>query len=148
MIARGKIGSEPVFLVKPVTYMNCSGEVLKDVLRYTNSEIDDMIVILDTLDLPVGQVRLKSKGSSAGHKGLASIIRIAGTEEIKRLYIGIGRPGEYGEVVDYVLERPSKQEKDVLENVIGRVSDQILKLSEDDFQSVMNSINAKQSKPD
>jgi peptidyl-tRNA hydrolase, PTH1 family len=143
MIARGRFNGTDIFLVKPLTYMNRSGEILNDVLHYTGTALSDLTVVLDTLDLSVGEVKFKLKGSSAGHKGLGSILRIARTEEITRCSIGIGRPSGYNEVVDYVLDRPSREEEDILDSAIHRVRDQLLLLCEKSPQSVMNIMNGK-----
>jgi len=97
--------------------MNYSGVVVKELIDYFH---DDFLVICDDADLPLGRIRLRAKGSSGGHKGLESIIEEIGSEDFKRLRIGIGRP-ESGELTDYVLSPFTDPELKVLSVVIDRV---------------------------
>ncbi len=143
---RYKIGksvykNNKIYLVKPLTYMNMSGEIISDVLRYTNAETSDLIIVCDTLDLPPGTIRLKRNGSSAGQKGLESIIRIVKTDKITRMSIGIGRPFSRKRVINYVLKKPSKEESVILKNALDKAAESILKLSDNPIESIMNEIN-------
>ncbi len=104
-------------LIKPMLSMNYSGVVVKELIDYFH---DDFLVICDDADLPLGRIRLRAKGSSGGHKGLESIIEEIGSEDFKRLRIGIGRP-ESGELTDYVLSPFTDPELKVLSVVIDRV---------------------------
>ena len=134
------------FLIKPLTFMNRSGDILRDVLRKTNSDIQDLVVVCDTLDLPAGSCRLKTKGSAGGQKGLASIINAAGTEEIPRISIGIGRPRYREDVVPFVLSRPTAKERGAMDLTIGLISENVIRLLDTSIDRVMNDIN--QSKQD
>ncbi|EGA88199.1 peptidyl-tRNA hydrolase [Planococcus donghaensis MPA1U2] len=99
-----------VILLKPLTYMNLSGESVAALMDYYNIELKDIIVIYDDLDLPTGQLRLRQKGSAGGHNGIKSLIQHLGNQEFNRLRIGISRPPAGMKVPDYVLQRFSTEE--------------------------------------
>ena len=132
-----------LFLVKPLTYMNRSGFIFPDLLRVTESAVKQLIVICDTLDLPPGVCRLKRKGSSAGHKGLSSIISRLGTGDFTRFYIGVGRPPSKEEIIHYVLAEPLVEEASLIEEALHTASDGILTLLEEEPGRVMNVLNKK-----
>jgi len=140
-IGKSEYRNKKIYLIKPLTYMNLSGEVISDVLKYSNAEISHLIVVCDTLDLPPGTIRLKRSGSSAGQKGLESIINITKTNNIIRMFIGIGRPLYKNNVINYVLRRPSKEEADLLDEALDKAAESILKLATSSIDSVMNEIN-------
>lgn len=89
MFFRYLIGNEPIILFKPQTYMNLSGQAVGEIIRYFDISCQDILVIYDDIDLPLGQLRIRRKGSSGGHRGIESIIANVGTEDIPRLRIGI-----------------------------------------------------------
>ena len=102
LLARGAIEEKPVILLKPLSYMNLSGNVVKPVLDRYGVGFEEVLIVYDDLDLPSGRIRIRATGGSAGHRGMQSIITSLGTESIARLRIGIGRPnGEPPE--EYVL---------------------------------------------
>jgi PTH1 family peptidyl-tRNA hydrolase len=101
-VARGQIGGHKVVLARPLTFMNLSGLAVRPLLRWYHLALDDLLVIYDDLDLPLGSIRLRRKGGSGGHKGMRSIIQALGSQAFPRLRIGIGRPVR-GEPEDYVL---------------------------------------------
>lgn len=101
-IAKTTQAGEQVLLVQPLTYMNLSGTSVVPILRYHGGTPDDLIVVSDDADLPLGRIRIKAAGSSGGHRGLASIIEAVGTEAFARIRLGIGRAGTR-ELVEYVL---------------------------------------------
>lgn len=136
------VNGEKLFLVKPVTFMNKSGDVLQHVFRYTNLSLEDSIVVTDQMDLPVGATRLKKKGSHGGHNGLRSIVDRVGSSEFKRLYIGVGRP-EYQTVVDYVLANPPIVEKPLYEKAITRAGECVVRLLKEEPEAVMNYCNQR-----
>ncbi len=105
------INGEKTLLVKPMTYMNNSGEAVKAILDYYKVDIEDLIVISDDLSLDVGVLRLRAKGSAGGHNGLKSIISHLGTEEFARLKIGIGKVPEGWDTISFVLGRFDKEDK-------------------------------------
>lgn len=115
LLGRGSIKAERVILFMPQTYMNRSGEAIREAVGKENIKFEDILVIYDDIDLKLGLMRLKKKGSSAGHKGLESVIESLGTIEIPRLRIGIGKMEN---VVDFVLSPFDSEEKPVLKSVI------------------------------
>ena len=101
--AEGMIGSEKVLLIKPQTYMNDSGRSIRPWMDFYNLTEEDIVVIYDDMDLPVGKIRLRQKGSAGGHNGIKSLISHLGTQNFNRLRIGVGRPYEKQSVVSHVL---------------------------------------------
>ena len=97
------IDGEKVFLVKPTTFMNESGKAVHALLTYYGLEVEDLVVIYDDLDMEVGKIRLRAKGSAGGHNGIKSIINHIGTQTFNRIKIGIGRPKQGMSVVHHVL---------------------------------------------
>ncbi len=116
ILASGSIGSEKVALVKPITYMNLSGEAVRELARWYKVQPEDIIVVCDDLDLPVGKVRLRTKGSAGGQKGLDNIILHLHTNIFPRLRVGIGRPtNSRMDPIDYVLGSPTGDERILLD---------------------------------
>lgn len=136
--------SDKIILVKPLTFMNCSGDIFPRILKNTNMDISNICVICDNLDLPPGTVRLKQKGSSAGQKGLKSIINALSTDLFNRLYIGVGRPLNREDVVEHVLARPVGKEKKQIEGAIEHSVDSLLTLTQQKQELVLNEINSYQ----
>lgn len=131
IVGEGRIGTERVLLVKPQTYMNLSGESVGEILRFYKLTPDDLIVIYDDLDLPLGQIRLREKGSAGGHNGIKSLIAHLGTEQFKRIKIGISRPDQKSRVRDFVLSTFSKDEKPIIEEAITLAAEaSVMSLSE------------------
>ena len=110
-------------LAFPQGYMNCSGEVLKNLIRLRNFALADILVIYDDLDLELGTIRFKRNGSSAGHRGIQSIIDILETKEFNRLRLGIGKPEDRDSTVDYVLSEFSKSEINKVNSMIRKSID-------------------------
>lgn len=120
MISTININGEKVILLKPITYMNLSGDCVIAVMKYYKINIEDIMVINDDLDLPVGKVRYRVSGSAGGHNGLKSINSILKTEAYKRIKIGIDRSKDIP-VVDYVLGRFSKEDMVLLQSSFDKV---------------------------
>src|SRR3954453_13317332 len=104
------INGEKIFLLKPLTYMNLSGESIGPFMDYFQIDLDDLLVIYDDLDLPVGKIRLRQKGSAGGHNGIKSAIAHLGTQQFNRIRMGIGRPSVPMSISDYVLGRFTVEE--------------------------------------
>ncbi len=133
-----------LYLVKPLTYMNDSGRAVREALRETGGDPSQLLVICDSLDLSPGSLRFKLKGSSAGQKGLASIMRSVGTEEFMRLTIGIGRPDYKGQVVGHVLGAPSREEEERISEAVRKAAQSVLTLVTDGPVKVMNAVNRRE----
>lgn len=137
-----KINDVDVLLVKPETFMNLSGEAVKDFVNYFKIDIEDILIIYDDLDLEVGKIRLRDKGSSGGHNGIKNIISLLGTEQFKRLKIGISN-NKLIDTKDYVLGKFNNDEKEILETSIkitNSIIDDFLKLP---FDRLTNKYNRK-----
>ncbi|WP_110926084.1 aminoacyl-tRNA hydrolase [Bacillus massiliglaciei] len=106
----GVVNGEKVILLKPLTYMNLSGESIAAVMDFYKAEIEDVVVLYDDLDLPTGKIRLRQKGSAGGHNGIKSTIAHLGTSDFNRIRIGIGRPAGRIPITDYVLGRFTAEE--------------------------------------
>ncbi|NPA16340.1 aminoacyl-tRNA hydrolase [Persephonella sp.] len=132
-----------VLIVKPQTYMNNSGIAVKNLLEDYRLKPDEILVVYDDLDLPLGTIRLRKKGSSGGHRGMKSIIENLKTEEFPRLKIGIGRPERKEQVVDYVLSPFSKDEEILVEKVVQTAARCILDVLKYGIDKSMNSCNQK-----
>ena len=143
LIGKGFLNDEAIILAKPLTYMNRAGEAVNQLLKYTDTKQEDLIIVCDSLDLPVGACRLKSKGSSAGQKGLESIIKYTGTTNIMRLTIGIGRPKFKDDIIRYVLSIPPKKDRLILEDAVERAAEAIVALTRDKPEKVMNVLNQR-----
>ncbi|MDY0404042.1 aminoacyl-tRNA hydrolase [Virgibacillus sp. 179-BFC.A HS] len=137
----GHMNGEKVLLLKPLTFMNASGEAIRPLLDYYEIAPQDLLVIYDDLDLPAGKVRLRQKGGHGGHNGVRSTIDQLKTKEFNRLRIGIGRPSNAMPVVDYVLGKFHKEELPDVVNGIKRAADACEAWMQTPFSQVMNEYN-------
>jgi peptidyl-tRNA hydrolase, PTH1 family len=143
VLASGMLGHEKVVLVKPITYMNNSGEAVNELMHWYKVPPEDILVVYDEIDLPVGKVRLKSNGSAAGNHGMESIIRYLHTHQFPRLRVGIGRPtNSRMEGSDYVLGVPSGDERILLETGEDRAVEAIPMVINQGIAATMNVVNA------
>ena len=139
----GLYRGKSLLLVKPLTFMNRSGEILPWLLEKYRGKTSEILIIADHLDLPNGSLRLREKGSSGGQRGLNSIIEFLETKDFPRLFIGIGRPREGTTVVDHVLGEAQGEESAVLEAACRRAAEAVLDLLETPIHRVMNDINRR-----
>jgi len=142
ILASGTIGPEKVILVKPITYMNNSGEAVGELVRWYKVQPEDVLIVCDDLDLPVGKVRLRTKGSAGGQKGLDNIIHHLHTNEFPRLRVGIGRPTNHRvDPIGYVLHVPTADERIALEAGENRAVEAIQLAISSGLASTMNLVN-------
>ncbi len=134
--------NEKILLLKPLTYMNLSGEAVKALMQYYKIGISDILIISDDLDMPTGKFKLKYKGSSGGHNGLKNIELHLKTQEYKRLKIGISNNKSY-DTKDYVLGKFSLEEKEKIDSVLNTVIDIFDDFCINSFENVMNKYNKK-----
>lgn len=132
---------EKVLLLKPLTYMNLSGESIRAVIDYYQIEMENIVIIYDDLDLPVGKIRLRQKGSAGGHNGIKSTITHLGTQEFNRIRLGINRPPVGMKVPDYVLGRFSKEEQIAVLEAVNKSAAAIDMWLDKPFLQVMNEYN-------
>jgi PTH1 family peptidyl-tRNA hydrolase len=145
----GAIGGRPVVLAQPQTMMNASGNAALELKRaYNIYDLGNLLVAYDELDLPVGVVRMRDKGSSGGHNGMGSIIERLGTQEIARLRIGIGRPPPGVDPIDYVLTTLRPDEKPIVERAIQYAADAVKSWVELGAAETMNRFNRTHTRED
>ena len=127
-VAEGMIGGEKVILLKPETYMNLSGKSVEDMMHMLKLDIHHILVISDDIDLPLGEIRLRAKGSAGTHNGLRDIVAKIGTD-FPRIRIGVGRP-EYMDLATYVTSKMPNEKLEVLKDKFDTVSRALLKFVE------------------
>ncbi|AXF56590.1 aminoacyl-tRNA hydrolase [Salicibibacter kimchii] len=135
------IDDERILLLKPLTFMNRSGQSVRAVLDYFDIDPANVLIIYDELDLPVGTAKFRKTGGHGGHNGLRSIIEHVGTKTFNRARIGIGRPPEGASVTAHVLDRFNKEERSEIEQVRQHVTKACKTWLEKDFNHVMNQYN-------
>lgn len=143
LIGEGKINDEKIYILKPLTYMNLSGNAVRSFIEYYKYDVNDLVVFHDDLDLPLGKVRIRESGSSGGQKGMKSIIDNMGTTNIKRVRVGIDKPSSTNETIDYVLHTLSKQEQNVLNETIKKAPLMIESYLNGGIKKMMNEFNGK-----
>jgi PTH1 family peptidyl-tRNA hydrolase len=135
------LGTERVLLVAPQTYMNLSGRSVRSVVDFFKIPLADLLVISDDLNLDVGRLRLRPSGSAGGQKGLQNIIDRLGTTEFPRLRIGIGRPREGMDTVNYVLQTFAKSERPVVDQAIDRAEMAVESWVNEGIEAAMTKFN-------
>ena len=141
LIADFRVNGEKVLLVKPTTYMNDSGRAVRPLMDYYDVDLNDMIVAYDDMDMPVGKIRLRQKGSAGGHNGIKSIIAHVGTQSFNRVRVGIDHPTKES-VVDYVLGKFRKEQitdfESGVQNAVAALEDWT---TIENFSQLMNKYN-------
>ena len=141
-IASTLLNGEKVYFVKPTTFMNGGGKAVQALLAYYGLDIEDLLVIYDDLDMEVGKIRLRSKGSAGGQNGIKSIIKHIGSQEFKRIKIGIGRPKEGMTVVHHVLWKFDKDDYITILNTLDKVDNAVnYYLQSGNFEQTMQKYN-------
>lgn len=139
-LALGKIAEVGVVLAKPRTYMNLSGQAVRPLASFYKLALEDILVIYDDLDLPLGTIRLRPGGGSGGHKGMRSIIEALGSQAFPRLRVGIGRPPG-NDAVNYVLSDFTADEQIMLESVYEKVVAAVELFLREGIEAAMNAHN-------
>ncbi|MCL1863081.1 MAG: aminoacyl-tRNA hydrolase [Defluviitaleaceae bacterium] len=142
-IGEGRIGGKKTMLVKPMTYMNLSGEAIRAIANYYKLPPSDIIVVYDDVSLPVGAVRVRERGGANGQKGMLNTISQLGTEEITRVRIGVGEKPPSWKLSDYVLSRFLKEEFEDMVKGITQAGDAVEMVLKEGVQSAMNMYNKK-----
>jgi len=148
-IGMGKVAGNEAVLARPQTYMNLSGQSVSLLIKKFDIALDDLIVIHDDLDLPLGKIRISRGSGSGGHKGIDSIISSLGSQDFSRLRVGIGRPMvppvptpiSEDDIIAYVLSDFTAEEKQIISQVIPRVSEAIYYLLTEGLVAAMNKYN-------
>lgn len=144
LVGKGYIEGQKVILVKPQTYMNNSGESLREVIDFYKLDPEsDLIVIYDDISLNVGMLRIRDKGSAGGHNGIKSIISHLGTQVFMRIKVGVGDKIPEMDLADHVLGHFSKEDARVMEESFNKAADAVLMLMNGETEKAMNIYNRK-----
>lgn len=143
LCGKGIIEVEKVILAQPQTYMNLSGEAVRELKDFYKVKNDDIIIIYDDISLDVGQLRIRKKGSAGGHNGIKSIISHLNSEEFPRIKIGVGDKPKGWDLADYVLGRFSDEENTVIREVLKRTSDACTCMITQGMDASMNQFNKR-----
>ncbi|WP_024614189.1 aminoacyl-tRNA hydrolase [Clostridium sp. Ade.TY] len=144
LYGEGFIGGEKVILIKPSTFMNLSGECVREILDFYKLTNEDIIVLYDDISLDVGKIRIREKGSAGGHNGIKNIISHLGTDKFSRIKIGVGQPK--GDLINHVLGNFSKEEREVLEESLDVTKLAVDEIIKEDISSAMNKYNGFKAK--
>jgi peptidyl-tRNA hydrolase, PTH1 family len=142
-LARTRIGADELWLLKPMNYMNHSGDAVQSVASFYKVPLESILVAYDELDFPAGVVRLKEGGGAAGHNGLRDVIAQMG-DGFWRLRIGIGHPGDRSQVLDYVLGRPPPEEAQLIRAALLAAADVVPVLCAEGPQVAMNLLHSRE----
>lgn len=140
---KGKIEGQTVILLKPMTFMNLSGESVNEVARYYKIPPEDVIVIYDDINLDVGRLRIREKGSAGGHNGIKNIIAHLNTEEFPRIRIGVGMKPPKIDLVDYVLSHFSEDDQVLMNQGYEKACEALKLMLTDNLAKAMNDFNGK-----
>ncbi|MDR5710109.1 MAG: aminoacyl-tRNA hydrolase [Armatimonadota bacterium] len=141
LVGRGEVAGVEVLLAKPLTYMNRSGEAVRGLVHRYGLRPEEIVVIYDDVDLPVGAIRVRARGSAGGHHGMASVLAALGTREVPRVRIGIGRPR--GDAAAYVLSRFAPAERPLVEEAVERAADAVETFLREGLEAAMNRFNRR-----
>ena len=140
----GNIGGEKVILVKPQTYMNLSGESVRELVDfYKIDPEEELLVIFDDISLAPGNIRIRKKGSAGGHNGIKNIIAMTGTENFKRIKVGVGEKPAGWDLADHVLGRMSEEDRAAFEEAVKESVKAVEMILEDEIDQAMNDFNRK-----
>ncbi len=139
LTGKGRIGGKKVILMKPLTYMNLSGEAVREGIDfYKIDHTDHLIVISDDIDLPEGKLRIRAKGSAGGHNGLKNIVLHMGDGDFYRIRVGVGaKPSPDADLADYVLGHPKGEDRKVLDDAEARAADAVRCILEEGIDKAM-----------
>ncbi len=129
---------EKVLIIKPQTYMNLSGQAVGSLARWHKIEPADIIIIYDDLDLPLGQLRIRARGSAGGHNGMKSLIAHLNTEDFPRIRVGVGRPPVDAQTVDYVLSKFLPAEREAIQQAVLQAAEAIQLWLDEGLTAAMN----------
>ena len=137
----GIIENEKVILLKPQTYMNLSGESIKEAMAFYKIKSENIIVIYDDIDIEPGIIKIRKKGGPGGHNGMKSVISEIDTQNFPRIRIGIGKPENKGQLIEYVIGKMPQTDKDILEKATILGKEAILEIIKNGVDIAMNKFN-------
>ena len=150
LCGKGILAGQKVILLKPQTYMNLSGESVKEVMSFYKVPIENLIVVFDDISLPMSMIRLREKGSAGGHNGIKNIISHMGTDGFARVKVGIGEKPNGWDLADYVLAKFNKDEEPLIEAGIDKAAEAVEMMLDGKMRDAMNKFNkkVKEEKPE
>lgn len=148
LTGEGFIGTEKVLLVKPSTYMNNSGESIREVMNFYKLEPENLLVIVDDIDIEFATIKLKKKGSAGSHNGLKSIIYHIQKDNFPRLKVGIGKKPPYYDLADFVLSKFSSDERKLVDQAIQKASQAAEEFVRSGADKAMNEFNSRNTAQD
>lgn len=147
LCGKGYIAGQKVLLAQPQTYMNLSGESIRELVDYYKIERDQLLIIYDDISLNPGHLRIRKKGSAGGHNGIKSIIKCLGTDEFNRIKVGVGEKPRGWDLADYVLGHFPSEEEPVIREALSNISRACEVILTDGMDAAMNQFNKKELKP-
>lgn len=141
LCGNGIIEGQKVILIKPQTYMNLSGNCVKEAMNFYKIEKENILIIYDDMDVLPGQIKIRKQGSAGGHNGMKSIIQNIGTEQFHRIRIGIGRPMNNGDEINYVIGPIPEDEMPKLKQGVEKAKDATIEILKNGIDSAMNKFN-------
>lgn len=141
IIGEGRFGNEKIILMKPQTYMNLSGNSVRQVMDFYKLDSENLIVIYDDIDIELGRIRIKKSGGAGTHNGMRNIVQMISNENFPRVRVGTGKPKFQMDLAEYVLMPFSKEEDEVIKKVISRAAEAAIKIINSDIQTAMNEFN-------
>lgn len=146
MYGKGIIAGQKVLIAKPLTYMNLSGESVRELVDYYKIDPEtELIVLYDDISLEPGQIRIRKKGSAGGHNGIKNIIAQIGTDVFTRVKIGVGEKPKNWDLADYVLSPFGKEERAAVDDAIKKAAKAVEMIVQEEIDSAMNMFNRKQN---
>lgn len=146
LVAESFFDGEKVLIVKPQTFMNLSGESVAPIVNFYKIGVENLVVAHDDMDLPLGMIRLRPKGSGGGHHGVESIIQHIGTQNFPRIRIGVGRPPENWSVNSHVLSPFNQNDSKIISDALDELVPAVLSIFNDGIDNAMNKFNPKRKK--
>ena len=137
----GIIEGEKVILLKPQTYMNLSGESIKEIIDFYKLNTDNLIIIYDDIDIEPGIIKLRKTGGPGTHNGMKSVIKEIGTEKFPRVRVGIGKPEHKGDLINYVIGKIPEEDKKILEKSTDVAKDAVIEIIKNGMDKAMNLFN-------
>ncbi len=141
LLAETNINGEKTILVKPMTFMNNSGQAVSEVLNFYKPDLEDIIVVVDDIEIDLGMLRIRAKNGKGTHNGLKSIFNHLKTDDYAKMKIGVGKFKRDMDLADYVLARPSKEEDNIIDDLIDRAVEALDEFTKSSIDTVMNKYN-------
>ena len=141
LYGNGIIEDEKVILLKPQTFMNLSGESIKEIVQFYKIELEKIIVIYDDIDIEPGTIKLRKAGGPGTHNGMKSVVQELGTQNFKRVRVGIGKPKIGQNLIEYVIGAISEEDKEKLDKATDLAKDAIIEIIKNGIDTAMNKFN-------